>query len=186
MRYALLSGLLAAGLLAGAGCISAPRMQGSPATGQGRARGYREFFVRPGITQFFLLPLRLNGPARRRAELDLVVRDSAAVPISGLLHISFTEPDGTAFGPQDTLLLETVGRPLRVAAPRILYSEGKNQARTTRLEVRLSPAQLTAYLQAPDHDLFVKRPGVGQLMFEATKKSQAALQSFAAAVGSSR
>ncbi len=182
MKYGTMGRWLAAGLLVGS-CISAPHMQGSrPATGQGKARGYREFYVRPGITQYFLLPQHLHGPARRSAELDMVVRDSATVPLYGLLHISFTEPDGTTFGPADTLFLGSAARALRVAAPRILFTEARNQARITRLEILLSPAQLMGWLQAPDYDLVVTRPKAGRLLFESSKKGSAALSSFANAV----
>lgn len=171
---------LGSGLLALLGCVTPGHLSNSSAgPGPVRVRGLREFFVRPGVTQYFLPAQQLAGPQGRTALLDLVVRDSAAVPLYALLHVSLIEPTIVSFTAADTLLLSTAGRPLPVAAPRILFAEPKGKGQLTRLEVPLSPAQATAFLHSPSPGLWVSRAGLGRLAYQPSKKALAALRALA-------
>lgn len=177
------SGAVLGGLLTG--CISAGPMSSGTSSGP-PSRGFREFYVGPGITQYFLLPQRLPATTERYAELDLVVRDSVAVPYYALLHVSVVEAAGpstsAAFGPADTLLLSTNGISSPVTKVKVLFSENAGKTRLTRLEALLPPAQVVAYLHSPNHSLLIGRPGSGRMLYQPDKKAAGYLKAFAATV----
>ena len=91
LKRRLIIGMALAGLLTG--CISAGPMSSRTSSGP-ISRGIQEFYVGPGITQYFLLPQRLPAMTGHYVEMDLVVRDSVAVPYYALMHISLVEPAG--------------------------------------------------------------------------------------------
>jgi hypothetical protein len=154
----------------------------SSSSGVASTKGIKELYVGPGVTQYFLLPQRLQGPAGRSAELDMVVRDSAGVLRYCLLHISVIEPSGATFGPVDTLLLQTGNRLTAVAPPHILYAERQRAGQLTRLELPLSAAQTMAYLRAPSsYALAIGRPGAGRLVYQPGKRAVKCLNNFSAA-----
>lgn len=161
------------------GCIASVGGGQRATKGKGHPsrRGIEEYFVGPGILQYFLLPQRLKGPDRRYADLDLVVRDSVGRPLWGLLHVSFVGP--VTLTPADTVLLSTAGTPLALAPGKVMFAEPADKQQLTRVEWRLTPAQVTAYLRAPSPALLV-RPvaGPGRIRYVPVRKAAARLQVF--------
>ncbi len=176
--------LLAAGF---SGCVSPGSMaaggRGKGEPPQPSPNGYREFYVSPGVTQRFLLPVRLPGADKTYADLDLVVRDSAGAVRPGLLHLSVVLPTGgAAFTAADTLWLAAGARLLVLSAPKILFSETHGNARLTRFEATVAPVLLRDFLRGPDYAVQVRRGNAGRLVFRAGKKATARLSSFGSAV----
>ena len=175
-----LSRLGAAGLLVIAlpGCITGAG--GSHATsgkGHPSRRDIEEYFVGPGVLQYFLLPQRLEGADHQYADLDLVVRDSSSQPLWGLLHVSVVGP--VTLTPADTVLLGTAGAPLALAPARVLFAEPAGKQQLTRLEWRLTPAQVVAYLRAPVPAMLVRRAASpARARYVPTKKATVRLLAF--------
>ena len=179
---ALLAGCRPLNPLAGSGLSS--QSSSTTVPDPARSRAVREFYVRPGVTQYLLLPQRLAGPDGHYAELDLVVRDSATVPRYALLHTSLVGPASARpfTAATDTLLLSTATGPVPVAATRVLYTEAHGKNRLTRLEAVLPVAQLRAYLQGPDYSLLTAQPGQPRRRYQPEKKAAKNLRGFAPAV----
>lgn len=181
--------LAAAALLTAAfsGCVLPGNMtgggrgKGEPA--QPSPNGYREFYVAPGVTQRFLLPVRLLGADKAYADLDLVVRDSAGVVRPGLLHVSVVLPvEDVAVTVADTLWLAAGARLLTLSTPKILFSEAHNNARLTRFEATVAPVRLRDFLRGPAYAVQLRCGNAGRLVFRAGRKATARLSSFGSAV----
>ncbi len=161
----MLTAALPACLSPGSRGVSFKKEKGRPSL-----RDIEEFFVGPGVLQYFLLPQRLQSPSKAYAELDLVVRDSASRPLWGLLHVSFV--GSQTLTAADTVLLQTTGAPLLLPPGRLLFAEPHDKQQLTRLEWRLTPAQVAAYLNAPVPAIWVRpAAGPGRMRYEPTKKA---------------
>ena len=162
-----------------AGCISSVGGASRATGGKGHPsrRDIEEYFVGPGVLQYFLLPQRLNGPGRQYADLDLVVRDSVGQPLWGLLHISLVGP--APLTPADTVLLGTGAAPLVLPAGKVLFAEPADKQQLTRLEWHLTPAQVRAYLTAPQPVLLLApAANSGRLTYQPGKKALKRLTAF--------
>ena len=108
-----------------------------------------------------------------------MVRDSVGRPLWGVLHISFVGP--ATLTAADTVLLSTAGAPLALPPGQLLFAEPADKQRLTRLEWRLTPAQVTAYLLAPSPALLVRpATGISRICYAPAKKAIARFQSFRA------
>ena len=143
-----------------------------PATGKGQpsAKGIEEYFVRAGVTQYFLMPIRYAGNAGRYADLDLTVRDSAGVIQWATLRVSFT--DRHVYAAADTLILEADGALTTLAPARLMFTEPAGKGKTrTRFEAQLPPAVAQAFLKAGAVKLIVET-AQGRMPFHPGKKGE--------------
>jgi len=146
--------------------------------GQPSRRGIEEYFVGPGVMQYFLLPQRFEGPSGQFVDLDIVMRDSLSIPKLCTMHLSVTGPQ--PFAATDTVLLATANGMVLLPAPRVLFSEKADKQNVTRLEIAVPPTQLQAYLQGGDKSIVTAQAGKLRTRYAPTKKAVQRLQAFTA------
>lgn len=113
------------------GCIS-PK---SASTSGPKTSGVVDYYVSPGITQYFLRPCRFTTTDKRYAIIDLTTRDTLGRLTSATLHASVYQP--TRLQPTDSLWLQDADNKQVGVPVKLLFIEPKGSSVMSRIEATL-------------------------------------------------
>lgn len=167
---------LAAGLLL-AGCITQhSAVQAGKGKGVASTKGIQDFFVGPGVSQYFLMPVSLKGHERRTLAVDLTVRDSATTMQWATLRGSVRAE--RKYTPSDTLYAFD-GNAWQALGPlKILFTEPDGKQTLTRIEAPFPTALLPLFYQNTTQGLRLGSAARGKDTFIPSKKALKRLKSF--------
>lgn len=169
--------VLAAGLLLG-GCITQhSAVQAGKGKGVASTKGIQDFFVGPGTTQYFLMPVTFKGHEKRTLAVDLTVRDSATTLQWATLRASVRAERN--YTPADTLYAfdGTGWQPL--GPLKVLFTEPDGKQTLTRIEAPFPTTLLPLFYQNASQGLRLGSVARGKDTFLPGKKTLKRLKSFA-------
>lgn len=169
--------LLAASLLLG-GCITQhSAVQAGKGKGVASMKGIQDFFVGPGVSQYFLMPVALSGQDKRTLAVDLTVRDSATTLQWATLRASVRAERN--YTPADTLYAFD-GRGWHALGPlKVLFTEPDGKQTLTRIEAPFPTDILPLFYQNASQGLRLGSVERGKDTFIPNKKALKRLKSFA-------
>jgi hypothetical protein len=125
--------------------------------------------VRPGISQYFLLPVYFSGKTKNYSKMDITVRDTASELLWCTTRLSYFSK--IPFETTDSLFVNLPQKAPIYLPTKILFTEKHKDQVETRIESAVPPAIAKAFMANPSDGIWLKTKE-GRILLTPSKKAK--------------